>query len=64
MLEKMLELSRILAGSRPFIRIDWYLLGDQLLFSEYTLYSDAGMAPFTPETWDRALGNKLILPGN
>ena len=61
-LEEMLSLSSKLAGTRPFIRIDWYMVDGRLLFSEFTLYSDAGMAPFTPEIWDEKLGEKIQLP--
>lgn len=61
-LEEMLALSRTLAANRAFIRVDWYIVEGKLKFSEFTLYSDAGMAPFVPESWDLHLGEKILLP--
>lgn len=61
-LEQMLSLSKELAGDRPFLRVDWYAIGDALKFSEFTFYSDSGWAAFHPEQWDHILGNWIRLP--
>lgn len=60
-LKKMLELSGILAQERPFLRVDWYVVGDHLKFSEFTFYSDAGWAAFEPKEWDDILGGWIRL---
>ena len=57
----MLRLSAALSQGMPFLRTDWYIVEGQLKFSEFTLYSDAGFAPFTPEHWDRNLGDRIDL---
>ncbi|MBE5743458.1 MAG: hypothetical protein E7358_01930 [Clostridiales bacterium] len=60
-LEEMLDLSRKLAKNQPFIRIDWYVINGKLKFSEFTFYSDAGFAKFTPDEWDKKLGSYINL---
>ena len=56
-LDNMLNLSRELSKDIPFIRVDWYIAKEKILFSELTFYSDAGVAAFTPEKWDETLGS-------
>lgn len=60
-LQEILELSAKLAGNIPFIRTDFYEVKGKVLFSEFTFYSDAGLANFEPEEWDIKLGNMLDL---
>lgn len=60
-LSRMLDLSEKLAGDMPFIRVDWYIVGDKLLFSEFTMYSDAGFEKFNPQYWDEKLGQHIDL---
>ncbi|MBR4721087.1 MAG: glycosyl transferase [Clostridia bacterium] len=61
-LQKMLELSSVLSKDIPFVRVDWYVINGRLYFSEFTFFSDAGMAAFTPEEWDYKLGSWISLP--
>lgn len=61
-LEIMLELSGCLSKGFPFLRTDWYTINGKLYFSEFTFYSDAGMASFEPASWDQKLGEWLVLP--
>lgn len=62
-LDKMLEISKTLAHEFPhFVRVDLYEFGDKVLFSEFTFYSDNGMAKFNPPEWDKKLGDLLTLP--
>ena len=61
-LQEMLELSQKLSSHRPFLRVDWYIVEGQLKFSEFTYYSDAGFAKFSPEEWDYKLGEWIELP--
>ncbi len=60
-LDKMLELASRLAEDIPFLRIDFYEVNKQVYFSEFTFYSDSGMAKFYPEEWDTVLGNWMDL---
>ena len=62
-LSRMLELSRNLSQGMAFLRVDWYIKNETLLFSEFTFYSDAGMAKFEPADWDEKLGEMIDLKG-
>lgn len=62
-LDKMLDLAQILAkDTSPFIRTDFYEINGQVYFSEFTFYSDSGLAKFTPAHWDLMLGKWIKLP--
>lgn len=60
-LELMLELVKKLSGP-SFLRVDLYEINGKVYFSEFTFYSDAGMASFEPEDWDLKLGDLIKLP--
>lgn len=62
-LDEMLEIARKLSIGFPFIRTDIYEINGKLYFSEYTFYSDAGFAKFTPDCWDEILGSWVEIPG-
>ena len=60
--EKMIVLAEMLALDTPFIRIDFYEVGEKLYFGEMTLYPATGMERFKQDEWDVHLGNLLVLP--
>ena len=60
--EKMKELARILSKDEPFLRIDFYNTGDQILFSEITFYPVDGFGWFKPQDVDKKLGELINLP--
>lgn len=60
-IDKMFELSQQLSEGIPFVRVDWYISKNKLLFSEFTFYSDSGFARFNPEEWDYKLGEMIKL---
>ena len=62
LLDEIMELSRILAGDIPFVRIDWYIVNEKILFSEITFYPASGLTAFVPESWDDEFGKWLSLP--
>lgn len=62
-LKKMIELSEKLAEGLTFVRMDWYEINGKLYFGEYTFYPGSGMEEFTPEEWDRRLGDMMDLSG-
>ena len=45
-----------------FVRTDFYEIGDRVLFSEFTFFSDNEMAAFYPQEWDLKLGKLISLP--
>lgn len=61
-LEKMVALSEELARDIPFVRIDWYEINNRLYFGEYTFYPGSGFEEFTPEKWDKKIGDLIVLP--
>ena len=62
-LQKMIELSEKLAKNIPFVRIDWYEINGKVYFGEYTFYPGCGTEEFSPEKWDRKLGDMIDLNG-
>lgn len=60
--DKMLELSQILAGDFPFVRIDFYNINGNIYFGEMTFFPAGGFGIFTPDTWNYKLGEMITLP--
>ncbi len=58
----MILLSEELARGFTFIRIDLYCTNDKIYFGEYTFYPASGFGKFTPEEWDRKIGDLINLP--
>ncbi|MBE6635608.1 MAG: glycosyl transferase [Ruminococcaceae bacterium] len=58
-LSKMIEFAEMFAEGFKFLRVDFYEINGQIYFSEFTFYSDSGMAAFSPENWDYKLGNMI-----
>ena len=61
-LDELLEVSRKLSAGIPQLRVDWYYTNGQLYFGELTFFNASGLAPFSPEEWDRKLGDMIQLP--
>ena len=62
-LNLMIDFAKKLSKDFPyFVRVDFYEVNGKIYFSEYTFYSDAGLAKFTPDDWDIKLGNLINLP--
>ena len=49
------------AGNPDFLRVDFYIHKDNILFGEITLYDDAGYCQFNPPEYDLILGQKLVI---
>lgn len=58
-LGKMLELSKRLSADYPFMRTDFYTIGDKVYFGEITLYPASGTVPFEPSRYDDLFGSSL-----
>ena len=62
-IDKMIELAKKLAKPFPFVRVDFYEVGDRVYLGEMTFYSGGGVLAFEPEEWDLRLGEKIHFPG-
>ena len=60
-LELMISISERLSKGLKFVRVDLYEAKGKVYFGELTLYPGAGMEEFTPEEWDKRLGDLLEL---
>lgn len=62
LLDEMVRLSEILAENIPHVRIDWYIVENQLYFGEITFFDGSGF-----DSWDRyeddlLMGSWITLP--
>lgn len=60
--DDMVRWAELLSKDIPFVRIDFYETNERPYFGEITLYPGNGTEEFTPEEWDRTLGDWLQLP--
>ncbi len=61
-LNKMIEIAEDLADDFPFVRVDFYEVEEKIIFGEMTFYPKSGLPDFTPQEYDKILGDLLILP--
>lgn len=61
-MDKMLELCKIFSNDTYFLRVDFYEVGNNLYCGEFTFYENAGWFVFSPEHWNRDLGDWIKLP--
>lgn len=61
-LGQMLQLSRKLAGTMAFSRIDFYVVNGKVYFGEITLFPTSGYTAFEPESYDELFGSWIHLP--
>ena len=61
-LKMMIKLAESLAKSIPFVRVDFYESGGKIYFGEMTFYPGSGFEEFSPEEWDKRLGDLIKLP--
>lgn len=60
--EKMVTLAEKLAFGIPFVRVDFYEINGNIYFGELTFFPGSGYEEFTPEEWDKTLGDWIKLP--
>lgn len=58
-LEKMQEIAEKLSKNTKFLRVDFYLEKEKILFGEMTFFPGAGFSKFYPEKYDNKLGEQL-----
>ena len=61
-LKEMVEFAKLFSAGIPFLRTDFYVIGDQLYFGELTFFQRSGMTPFYPKELDLELGKLIHLP--
>lgn len=61
-LEEMCLIASKLAKGIPFVRIDLYVIQKHTYFGEITFYPASGIGVFTPDSYDKILGELLQLP--
>ena len=60
--DKMVELAEKLSKPFPFVRVDFYEIGDRIALGEMTFYPGGGILPFDPIEWDYKIGEWYKLP--
>lgn len=58
----MKQICRNLAKGIPFVRVDLYVVDDDVYFGELTFYPASGFGSFSPKEWSLRLGDLLKLP--
>jgi len=61
-LDQMLDFARILSAEIPHLRTDFYYVDEKIYFGELTFFHGSGFARFEPDSFDRQLGEKIVLP--
>lgn len=61
-LSKMIEFSRILSKDTYHLRVDFYEIKGKMYVGEMTFFDGGGFYPFTPEKYNRILGDWIKLP--
>lgn len=61
-LPQLLSFARKLSEGMPYVRTDFYIVNDKILFGEMTYYHGAGYETFTPSAFGVAAGDWIPLP--
>jgi hypothetical protein len=61
-LDALIETAEALAAPFPFCRVDLYHVAGQVWFGELTFYPSGGFTRFSPDDWERRLGDLVPLP--
>lgn len=61
-LDKIWQAAAQLAKDKAFSRIDFYEVGDDVLFGEITFFPTSGMGGFSPEEYETIMGRMISLP--
>ena len=61
-LDEMLYICKTLSKDFPLVRVDLYLIENEIYFGEMTFTSASGAANFYPDKWNYILGDKITLP--
>lgn len=61
-IDEMVDIAATLSMDFPFVRVDLYNLEGKIVFGELTFYPEAGTGLFTPDEFDKKVGEWFILP--
>lgn len=61
--DEMIKVAEKLADKIPFLRVDFYEVKGKPYFGEMTFFPAGGNEKFSPEQWDKTLGEWITLPG-
>lgn len=61
-LDELIEVSEKLAAGFIYVRCDFYILEDRILFGEMTFLHGSGVEPFDPESFELEMGSWMHLP--
>lgn len=61
-LNQMVEFCKILSKNTYHLRVDFYEVNDKIYCGELTFFDGGGLYPFTPEKYNRILGDWIKLP--
>ena len=60
--EEMTKYAKILSEKFPFVRVDFYEVDDTVYVGELTFYPSGGYCCYTPQSFDREMGDLFVLP--
>ena len=60
--DEMMELAKQLSKDIPQVRVDFYNIKGKIYFGELTFFPGSGMEKFSPQKWDRIMGDWIELP--
>jgi len=60
--DELIEMSEKLSADIPYLRCDFYVHEGKVYFGEVTFFTWGGFLVFTPDEWDKKLGDMLTLP--
>lgn len=61
-LQKMVDLAKTISSCTYFLRVDFFELDDKVYCGEFTFFENGGWCKFTPEKYNRILGDWIKLP--
>jgi hypothetical protein len=62
MLPKLLDLAAKLSVGIPYVRVDFYIKGQNIYFGELTFFHGSGFEEIKPHDFDLQLGEWIVLP--
>ena len=60
-IDEMICLAEKLSSGISFLRVDFYVINNQIYFGELTFYPASGFGKFIPNEWDKRLGEMINL---
>lgn len=60
--QKMIEIASELCKPFPMVRVDFYECNGKIIFGELTFFGGSGFFKFEPDSMDKVLGAKIVLP--